>query len=164
MYVLDMLNGWNSVKLDDNRASFEYRLLCSGALYNSTIRTSDWRKSDATRPLVRSPFTLDVCSHPFEEYPQELCLRFDAPIVTKTRGDFRSIFFRMSKLHTILPPFFRYFFDDLSRWQPKLARFIYNARTGNPILRIGPSVSRIMLRGFIGIASHSPSPMASRGL
>jgi hypothetical protein len=53
----------------------EYRLACSGALYNRNIKTGDWRKSDATRALLRTPFELFVASHPFDDYPQELCAR-----------------------------------------------------------------------------------------
>jgi hypothetical protein len=53
----------------------EYRLACSGELYNRNIKTGDWRKSDATRILLRTPFELFVASHPFDDYPQELCAR-----------------------------------------------------------------------------------------
>src|SRR5436190_12420505 len=93
MYVLELLNGWTSAKPDSEFVSFEYRLLCSRELYNSKVLTFDWRKSDATRFLIQAPFTLTVCSHPFNEYPQELCLKFNAPSVTETRGNFTSIFY-----------------------------------------------------------------------
>ena len=61
----------------DSAGAFEveYRLSCSGELYNRNIKTGDWRKSDATRILLRTPFELFVASDPFDDYPQELCAR-----------------------------------------------------------------------------------------
>ena len=53
----------------------EYRLACSGELYNRKVLTHDWRKSDVTRVLLEKPFTLLVASQPFNTYPQELCAR-----------------------------------------------------------------------------------------
>lgn len=94
MYVLDILK-----RLDSNLSKatdfvcFEYRLLCSGELYNAEVITSDWRKSDGTRLLANEPFTLIVCSHPFDDYPQELSLRFHASRVTETKGRTSSTFY-----------------------------------------------------------------------
>ena len=45
MYVLDMLNGWTPDKTEDGFVTFEYRLLCSGELYNSRVVSTDWRKA-----------------------------------------------------------------------------------------------------------------------
>jgi hypothetical protein len=45
MYVLDMLNGWTPDKPEDGFVTFEYRLLCSGELYNSRVVSTDWRKA-----------------------------------------------------------------------------------------------------------------------
>jgi hypothetical protein len=49
MYVLDLLKQSNSDALESGSdVAFEYRLLCSGELYNSNLVTADWRKNDAT--------------------------------------------------------------------------------------------------------------------
>jgi hypothetical protein len=61
----------------------EYRLVCSGELYNQRVQTYDWRKSDVTRVLLEKPFSLLVASQPFNSYPQELCLRFAVNRVTE---------------------------------------------------------------------------------
>ena len=54
----------------------EYRLLCSGEIYNgSVIAPTGWRKSSITRLLLRKPFLLFVSSQPFDRFPQEICLR-----------------------------------------------------------------------------------------
>jgi len=66
----------------------EYRLLVSGTLYNSAIQTSDFTKSDATRWLCTTPFSLHVVSRPFDSYPQELALTFRTSCKTETRGLF----------------------------------------------------------------------------
>jgi hypothetical protein len=55
----------------------EYRLLCSGTLFPAHIQ-GDWARSDNARILLHQPFALLVASLPFNEYPQELALRFDA--------------------------------------------------------------------------------------
>jgi hypothetical protein len=87
VYILDFLKRWSrSKRAQRGMDTFEYRLLCSGELYNSNVSTFDWRKSDATRILLRSPFTLVVCSQPFEDFPQEIALRFSAPLVSETEG------------------------------------------------------------------------------
>ncbi len=61
----------------------EYRLACSGELYNRNVLTADWRKSDVTRILLRTPFELFVASQPFAHYPQELCVRLILDYVTE---------------------------------------------------------------------------------
>jgi hypothetical protein len=61
----------------------EYRLVCSGELYNRRVETFDWRKSDVTRMLLEKPFTLLVISQPFDTYPQELCARLTVAWVTE---------------------------------------------------------------------------------
>lgn len=94
MYILDLLKRSN---LDATEASdsvaFEYRLLCSGELYNASVITADWRKSDGTRLLVPRLFLLSVCSHPFDDYPQELSLRFKTTMVTEIKGRTTSMFY-----------------------------------------------------------------------
>jgi len=94
MYVLDLLKRSNSNAAQaTGYVSFEYRLLCSGELYNANVITADWRKSDVTRLLVDGPFTLTVCSHPFDDYPQELSLRFQTALETETKGNTTSMFY-----------------------------------------------------------------------
>jgi len=84
MYILDFLK--NPLPTN-NMVTFDYRLLCSGVLYNCDVVTADWTKSDASRILFfEPPFTLRVCSYPFDEYPQELALQFCAPFVHETKG------------------------------------------------------------------------------
>jgi hypothetical protein len=61
----------------------EYRLACSGELYNRRVQTCDWRKSDATRLLLRKPLELFVASQPFSAYPQELCARLTLRYITE---------------------------------------------------------------------------------
>lgn len=70
----------------------EYRLACSGELFNRTVQTQDWRKSDATRMLLDNPFSLVVASRPFDSYPQELCARIKVQSVTETSAGFSTTF------------------------------------------------------------------------
>jgi hypothetical protein len=93
MYILNFLNGFPNLAHAEDVISFEYRLLCSGVLYNNRIVTADWSKSDATRILLDSPVALIVSSHPFDEFPQELALRFSAPLVTENYGQSSSMFY-----------------------------------------------------------------------
>ncbi len=71
---------------------FEYRLLCSGELYSSSVATTDWRKSDGTRLLLLEPFFLAVCSERFNDFPQELLLRFLTSQVKEEHGNSVIIF------------------------------------------------------------------------
>jgi hypothetical protein len=93
MYILDFLKGFPNNQKFQDVVSFDYRLLCSGVLYNSNVFTTDWSKSDAARILFDLPFTLIVCSYPFDEFPQELALRFSAPFVEETKGLSTSLFY-----------------------------------------------------------------------
>lgn len=85
MYLLRFLDrdlgGVEGDKPDTVRV--EYRLACSGELYNRRVVTTDWRKSDTTRVLLREPLELFVASQPFAAYPQELCLRMAVSRVTE---------------------------------------------------------------------------------
>jgi len=66
----------------------EFRLLCSGVLYNARVQTFEWQKSDAARSLLTEPCKLSVVSQPLDEYPQELTLLFTSPEhVTETAGN-----------------------------------------------------------------------------
>lgn len=87
MYILDFLRDINLQSIVSENVRFEYRLLCSGELYNGIVQTSDWRKSDATRIIFKHPFSLIACSYPFDDYPQELCLRFSTNMVTETKNN-----------------------------------------------------------------------------
>jgi hypothetical protein len=84
MYVLRFLEKAPNDNTEPPEAvHVEHRLACSGELYNRTILTSDWRKSDATRILLQAPFELFVASQPFADYPQELCVRLTLSYVTE---------------------------------------------------------------------------------
>jgi len=86
MYLLDYLRNPEFKKSPDNFVTVEYRLLCSGELYNGKVDTFDWRKGTATRLLLTFPFELTVVSQPFNDYPQELALQFKVQQVTETKG------------------------------------------------------------------------------
>ncbi len=87
MYVINYLSGEYGYPGDAGAIVTEYRLLCSGELYNSRVQTLEWRKGDTTRRLLHHPFLLRVVSQPFDDYPQELSLRISAPeSVTETKG------------------------------------------------------------------------------
>jgi len=76
MHLLSFLKNQSQKQTVDDFITCEYRLLCSGTIYNGDVLTADWRKSDATRIILMSPFTVFVASRPFDDYPQELALRF----------------------------------------------------------------------------------------
>ena len=71
MYVLQFLAG----KFDAGITT-EYRLLCSGELFNKNVMTFDYRKSEPSRWLLAKPFNLRIVSQPFYAHPQELRLVF----------------------------------------------------------------------------------------
>lgn len=85
MYLLRFLEKAANQATDPaaNAVGVEYRLACSGELYNRRVQTFDWRKSDATCLLLRTPFELFVASKPFSAYPQELCARLTISYVTE---------------------------------------------------------------------------------
>ena len=87
MYFLEYLKDLKLNKSSNNYVNVEYRLLCSGEIYNEKVVTMDWRKSDATRLLLTSPFELTVVSQPFNDYPQELALQFKVQGVTEKKGN-----------------------------------------------------------------------------
>ncbi len=92
MYILDFLKDAQNSEPKES-VQFEYRLLCSGELYNASFEVTDLRKSDGSRFLLHSPVSLLISSSPFDEYPQELTLRFSAKEVTEEQGNAKSIFF-----------------------------------------------------------------------
>jgi len=92
MYILDFLSDFPGMTRSDDVVGFEYRMLCSGELYNARVFTSDRCKSSVARILCDSPFTLVVCSYPFDEFPQELALQFSAPLVEEVHGRSTGLF------------------------------------------------------------------------
>lgn len=72
-------------RLDENSVRVEYRLICSGMFYPGHFQ-GDWSKSDGARILLKLPVELLVASRPYDDYPQELVLRFVAPLVHETEG------------------------------------------------------------------------------
>ncbi len=72
-------------RLEKDSVRVEYRLLCSGMLFPTHL-VGDWSKSDAARILLSLPIELLVASRPYDEYPQELVLRFVARLVKETGG------------------------------------------------------------------------------
>jgi hypothetical protein len=80
MYLLSLLQR----RTPSASTTVEYRLACSGELYNCRVQTSDWRKSDATRVLLEEPFPILVVSQPFNSYPQELLVEITLDHVTET--------------------------------------------------------------------------------
>lgn len=89
MYLLRFLEGRSALigREIADRVTVEYRLACSGELYNRKVITAGgWRKSDVTRVLLRTPLELFVASQPFAAYPQELCVRLDLSYVTESHG------------------------------------------------------------------------------
>ena len=72
-------------RLEKDSVRVEYRLLCSGMLYPSHFM-GDWSMNDGARILLGLPVELLVASRPYDEYPQELVLRFVAPLVNEKNG------------------------------------------------------------------------------
>lgn len=86
MYILEFLKGQRPEQPGNDVITCEYRLLCSGEIYNGDVKTFEWRKSTACRLLLTSPFTVFVASTPlYGTIPQELALRFTTQIVTQKR-------------------------------------------------------------------------------
>lgn len=52
MYLLGWLREEAGKPARSDTITTEYRLICSGELYNSDVRTTDWRKSDPCRWLA----------------------------------------------------------------------------------------------------------------
>jgi hypothetical protein len=72
-------------RLDENSVRVEYRLICSGMFYPGHF-LGDWSKSDGARILLGLPVELLVASRPYDDYPQELVLRFVTPLVQEREG------------------------------------------------------------------------------
>lgn len=113
MYILDFFRNINLQSKVSENVGFEYRLLCSGALYNGIVQTSDWRKSDVTRIIFKHPFSLIVCSYPFDDYPQELCLRFSTNMVKETKNNSSIMFYPDDEIADDLASLFSLLFRRL---------------------------------------------------
>jgi len=72
-------------RLDEDSVRVEYRLICSGMFYPKHFM-GDWSHSDGARILLSLPVELLVASRPYDDYPQELALRFIAPLESETDG------------------------------------------------------------------------------
>jgi len=105
MHVLDYLKWAESIIQVDKQSNvrfdpragkdavlFEYRLLCSGMFYPTNF-LGDWSHSDGARILLSMPVHLLVASQPYDDYPQELSLRFVASMVHETDGRSSSMFY-----------------------------------------------------------------------
>jgi len=85
-FVIDLLKN-KFASPSKERIVSEYRLTCSGCLYNGNVETFDWTKSSTTRNLSNDYFQLFVASQPHEHYPQELALLFSCPYTTSTHNN-----------------------------------------------------------------------------
>jgi hypothetical protein len=85
MHILGLLG--SEQPLGKHPVIHEYRLVCSGMLYNSRILTADWSKSNAAAILLEHPIFLAVCGMPLDYYPQELALRFTTSALTESQGN-----------------------------------------------------------------------------
>lgn len=72
-------------RLDAHSVRVEYRMICSGMFYPRDF-LGDWSHSTVARILLSLPVELLVASQPYDEYPQELVLRFIARPVRETMG------------------------------------------------------------------------------
>lgn len=88
MHILDFLKSAREGVGRDNEDSIrvEYRLVCSGTLFPDNFM-GDWSRSDVARILLRHPVELLVASRPYDNYPQELVVRFVVSGVTETEGN-----------------------------------------------------------------------------
>ncbi len=86
MHVLDALSAMN--QSGSVGELHEFRLLCSGLLYDGTVQTAEWYKSDICRFILQGPITVFNCSSPMDAFPQELMLQVGIRRVEETtQGD-----------------------------------------------------------------------------
>jgi hypothetical protein len=84
MYVLDFLKDKMDSQKENDRIFCEYRLVCSGVIYQGgDVRNMDWWKRPHARIIMSSPVRLIVASETANDYPQELSLRFVSSLVTE---------------------------------------------------------------------------------
>ncbi|MGH9870650.1 MAG: hypothetical protein ACREAA_21140 [Candidatus Polarisedimenticolia bacterium] len=82
MNVLNFLKNSSSRPVELGLPISEYRLLCSGLVYNSEVFSVVWTQNRAARCLSERPFELSVLGD--EEYPQELILRIAAGMTSES--------------------------------------------------------------------------------
>lgn len=93
MYILEFLKGQKTDQSNDQVITCEYRLLCSGEIYNGDVETFEWRKSTASHLILTSPLSVIATIQPFNNHPQELALRFTAQMVhEECESTFKSIY------------------------------------------------------------------------
>ena len=86
MHVLEFLkSAEDEGRINEESVSVEFRLVCSGTLYPANFG-GDWSKSNVARILLQRPVELLVASRPYDDYPQELVLRFVTSFVTESEG------------------------------------------------------------------------------
>ena len=95
LFVLDWLRKAGGVEPAAGSITVEYRLVCSGELYNGDVRTMDWQESDICRVLLTEPFRLVVASTDTRARthgPVELSLTFSCHEVSQQQGLIRTTF------------------------------------------------------------------------
>ena len=67
--------------------------MVSGIIYNGRVITADWTKATGSRFISAGEITLIVASDFIRDYPQEVALRFECPVVREVEGS-GSFFYR----------------------------------------------------------------------
>src|SRR5262245_13009083 len=94
MYVLDFLKDKMDSQKENDRIFCEYRLVCSGVIYQGgDVRNMDWWKRPHARIIMSSPVRLIVASETANDYPQELSLRFVSSLVMEKSERSTDIFY-----------------------------------------------------------------------
>ncbi|MFN7944006.1 MAG: hypothetical protein U0Z53_01420 [Blastocatellia bacterium] len=93
MYVLEFLSGLMKGQAPQEPILCEYRLVCSGIVYNSDVKTTDWTKSSYAKVILNKPVNLIVANEHITDYPQELSLRFVTSLVKEQSGENMQISF-----------------------------------------------------------------------
>lgn len=91
LHILDWLRTWSQAKQDKEAITVEYRLICSGHVYNGDVSTADPDKSTACRLLLARPVQLLVVDGPptaSHRYLRELSLVLSCSLVRITEGNF----------------------------------------------------------------------------
>ena len=84
IYLLKWLRDGPAQTPGTTDETFDYRLVCSGDLYNADVQTLDWKKSDACRILLTHPFRLVVANSRYvraHSVPREIELTFRCSLV-----------------------------------------------------------------------------------
>jgi hypothetical protein len=180
MHILDFLKCKGIDLSEKDAVTFEYRLLCSGELYNGDVETLDWRKSTASHLILTSPFLINAPIQSSVNYPQELALRFIFQSVTEERTKPFNISFTFypdeeiaKDIAALLCIFFRRLvtvFAKVREIHPKQHEnepdFIrdWPVDFANSFKRIfwklHPAMSTVFPNGVINIEDYNPRPKA----